>query len=149
MLLTLVPYPLRRSVGCVHADRGKAGFQPALGPGSPAHILPLGIGQHVFGRDRYNIWDGPPTRTAPSSNWPDELHTDRVHLEMTGDADGPGKIASCEPLAEWRAEAVTGIRQHGTEANTGRDYVASANRSKRRTRGSLLDADQGSRSDAD
>jgi hypothetical protein len=52
MLLTLVPYPLRGSVGCAHANSGKAGFQPALRPVSPAHILPLGIGQHVFGRDR-------------------------------------------------------------------------------------------------
>src|SRR6266487_1164761 len=64
-----------------------------------------------------------PTRTAPSSNWPDELHTDRVHLEMTGDADGPGQAANCEPLAERRAEAVTSIRQHATEADTGRDYA--------------------------
>jgi len=46
MLLTLVPYPLRRSVGCAHADSGKASFQPALRPVSPAHILPLGIGQN-------------------------------------------------------------------------------------------------------
>jgi len=34
--------------GLAHADSGKAGFQPALRPVSPAHILPLGIGQHVF-----------------------------------------------------------------------------------------------------
>src|SRR5665811_786906 len=43
MLLTLVPDPLRRSVRCTHSDGGKAGFQPALRPVSPAHSLPLGI----------------------------------------------------------------------------------------------------------
>src|SRR6266496_4032347 len=42
---------------------------------------------------------------------------------MTGDADGPGQAANCEPLAERRAEAVTSIRQHATEADTGRDYA--------------------------
>ena len=36
MLLTLVPDPLRRSVGDPHADRGKAGFELALRAGSPA-----------------------------------------------------------------------------------------------------------------
>ncbi len=50
VLLTHVPDPLRRPVGSTHTDRGKAGFQPALGPVSPAHSLPLGISQHVFGR---------------------------------------------------------------------------------------------------
>jgi len=49
MLLTLVPDPLRWSVGDPHADGGKAGFELAFRPGSPAHRLPLGIGEHVFG----------------------------------------------------------------------------------------------------
>jgi hypothetical protein len=30
---------------------------------------------------------------------------------------------TCEPLAERRTEAVTSIRQHATEADTGRDYA--------------------------
>src|SRR4249919_1123742 len=30
-----------------HANRGEARFQPTLGPVSPTHILPLGVGQHV------------------------------------------------------------------------------------------------------
>ena len=50
VLLTHAPDPLRRSVGGTHPDRGKAGFQPALRAVSPAHNLPLGVGQHVFGR---------------------------------------------------------------------------------------------------
>ena len=49
MLLTLVPDPLRWSVGDPHADGGKASFELAFRPGSPTHSLPLGIGQHVFG----------------------------------------------------------------------------------------------------
>jgi hypothetical protein len=34
------------------ADSGKAGFELALRPGPPAHHLPFGSGQHVFGRHR-------------------------------------------------------------------------------------------------
>ena len=52
MLLTFIPYPLRRSVGGAHADSSKSGFEPAFRPASPAHIFPLGIGQHVFSRYR-------------------------------------------------------------------------------------------------
>src|SRR5437870_13802574 len=52
MLLALVPDPLRWSVGYADTDSGKAGFELAFRPGSPAHSLPLGIGQHVFGRYR-------------------------------------------------------------------------------------------------
>jgi hypothetical protein len=48
----------------------------------------------------------------PSSNWPDQLDPDRVHLEVTRDTNGPGKSACREPLSKRRAEAVSGIRQH-------------------------------------
>src|SRR3954471_15784799 len=61
--------------------------------------------------------------TAPSCNRPDQLDGDRVHLEMTRDAKGPGNATCREPLTERRAEAVTGIRQHTAEANTGRDHA--------------------------
>src|SRR5947208_9766927 len=62
----------------------------------------------------------PPSRAAPLGNGPDELHADRVYLEVTRDADGPGKLASREPLAKRRAQPVTGVRQHTAEAHTGR-----------------------------
>jgi len=52
MLLALILDPLRWSIGGTDADSGKAGFEFAFRPGSPAHRLPLGIGQHVFGRHR-------------------------------------------------------------------------------------------------
>ena len=52
MLLTFIPYPLRRSVGGAHTDSSKSGFEPAFRPASPAHIFPLGIGQHVFSHYR-------------------------------------------------------------------------------------------------
>src|SRR6202043_1370086 len=52
MLLTFVPYPLRRSVGCTHTDSSKAGFQPVFRPAAPTHSSPLGCGQHVFSRYR-------------------------------------------------------------------------------------------------
>jgi hypothetical protein len=49
MLLTLVTDPLRWSVGDPHTDGGKASFELAFGPGTPAHRFPLGIGEHIFG----------------------------------------------------------------------------------------------------
>ena len=52
MLLTLVPDPLRRSVGDTHADSGKSGLELPFRTGSPTDGVPLGIGQHVFGRHR-------------------------------------------------------------------------------------------------
>ena len=52
MLLTFIPYPLRRPVGDAHTDSSKSGFQPAFRPAAPAHSSPLGSGQHVFGRYR-------------------------------------------------------------------------------------------------
>ena len=39
--------------------RGEASFQPTLGAVSPTHILPLGIGQHVFGRPRQDVRNVP------------------------------------------------------------------------------------------
>src|SRR6516162_3970004 len=50
---------------------------------------------------------------------PNQLHANGVHLEVTRDTNGPGKLASREPLAEWRAHSVTGIRQYTTEVDTG------------------------------
>jgi hypothetical protein len=51
----------------------------------------------------------PLTGTAASGNRPDHLHIDRVHLEVPRDTDCPGKFASCEPLAERRAQPITSI----------------------------------------
>ena len=50
MLLTLVPDSLWWSIGCADADSSKACLELAFRPSSPAHSLPLGIGQHVCGR---------------------------------------------------------------------------------------------------
>ena len=55
MLLTLVPDPLRSSVGCTHTDRGKTGFELSFRASTPTDVPPLGIGQHVFGRYRQNV----------------------------------------------------------------------------------------------
>ena len=38
--------------------------------------------------------------------------------EVSRDTNSPDKLASREPLAEWRAHSVTGIRQYTTEADT-------------------------------
>jgi hypothetical protein len=43
MLLTFVSDPLRWSVGDPHTDGGKASFELAFGPGTPAHRFPLGM----------------------------------------------------------------------------------------------------------
>jgi hypothetical protein len=119
MLLAHVFDPLRWSIGGPHANRGEASFQPALGAVSPTHILPLGVGQHIFGRPRQNIGNVPLAGTAPTGNRPDQLNPDRVNLQVTRDTDGPRQAACRKPLAERRAEAVTGIRQHTAEAHTG------------------------------
>src|SRR5262245_1270252 len=52
MLLTFVPYPLRRPVGDAHTDSSKPGFQPAFRAATPTHSSPLGTGQHAFSRYR-------------------------------------------------------------------------------------------------
>src|SRR6266849_1663919 len=47
MLLTFVPYPLRRSVRRKHTDGSKPGFQPPFRPAAPTHSSPLGFrGMH-------------------------------------------------------------------------------------------------------
>lgn len=65
----------------------------------------------------------PPSRAAALGNGPDQLHADRIHLEVMRDANRPGKIAGRKPLAERRAQPVTGIRQHTAEAHTGRHHA--------------------------
>src|SRR6202048_212240 len=64
----------------------------------------------------------PPTRAAPLSNGPDETHVDRG-LQVTRDAARPSKMASREALAKRRAQPVTCICQHTTEAHAGRGHA--------------------------
>ena len=119
MLLALILDPLGRSVGDPHPNGGKTSFQSTLGPVSPTHILPLGIGEHVFGGPRQEVRNIPLAGTPSHSNRPDQFDADRVHLEMTRDANGPGQPACREPLSKGRTEAVSCIRQHTTEAHAG------------------------------
>src|ERR1700688_5203115 len=121
MLLAHVLDPLRRSISGRHANRAEASFQPSLGPVSPTHILPLGIGQHVFGRRRQYIWNVPLAGTTSTGDRPDQFNLHRINLLVTRDTDGPGEAACRAPLTERRAEAVTGIRQHTAKAHTGGD----------------------------
>ena len=97
MLLALVLDPLRRSISGPHANRGEASFQPALGPVSPTHIFPLGIGQHVFGRHRQYIGNLPLAGTTPTGNRPDQLYPDRINLLVTRDTDGQAKPRVASP----------------------------------------------------
>src|SRR5271154_1948532 len=119
MLLALVLDPLRRSISSPHANRGEASFQPTLGPVSPTYILPLGIGQHVFGRRRQYIGNVPLAGTTSTGDRPDQFNSNRINLLVTRDTDGPGQAACREPLTERRAEAITGIRQHTAKTHTG------------------------------
>ena len=52
MLLTLVPDPLRRSVGYPHAHSSKTSLELSFRAGAPNDGVPFGMGQHVFGRYR-------------------------------------------------------------------------------------------------
>ena len=90
MLLTLVPDPLRWSVGNTHADGGKTSLELPLRTGAPTDGMPLVIGQHVFGRDRQNVRDVPLTRTTALGYRPDHLHIGRVNLEVPRNPDRPG-----------------------------------------------------------
>ena len=69
----------------------------------------------------------PPTGTATIGHRPHELHPDRIDLridlEMTRHTDCPSKTAGGEPLTERRAQAISGIRQHTAEADTGCDHA--------------------------
>ena len=51
MLLTLVPDPLRRSVGNPHADGGEASLELSFCSDAPTDVPPRGVGQHGFRRD--------------------------------------------------------------------------------------------------
>src|SRR5215471_15327664 len=124
MLLTLIPYSLGRSIGGAHTDSSKSGFQPAFRPAAPTHSSPFGIGQHVFSRHRENIWHVPLTGPPPHfGTRPNELNVDGVHLEVTRDANRPGKLARRKTLTERRAEPVTGIRQHTAKTHADRYHA--------------------------
>ena len=93
MLLAQVLDPLRWSISGPHANRGEASFQPALGPVSPTHILPLGIVQHVFGRSRQYIGNVPLAGTTSTGDRPDQFNLHRINLLVTRDTDGPDQAA--------------------------------------------------------
>src|SRR5262249_17741891 len=121
MLLTLVPDPLRWSVGAPHADSSKTSLELSFRSGAPSDVPPSAIGQHVFSRHREDVRNVPLTGTAASGNRPDHLHIGRVYLEVPRDIDCPNQFASREPLAERRAQPITGIRQDAAKAYAGRD----------------------------
>src|SRR5262249_19600568 len=96
MLLTLVPDPLRWSVGDPHADSSKTSLELSFRSGAPSDVPPSAIGQHVFSRHREDVRNVPLTGTAASGNRPDHLHIGRVYLEVPRDTDCPNQFASRE-----------------------------------------------------
>ena len=48
MLLTFIPYPLRRAVGGPDTESSKLGFKPTFRPATPTHGFPFGAGEHLF-----------------------------------------------------------------------------------------------------
>src|SRR6266436_2834139 len=52
MLLTLVPNPLRWSVGNPHTNSSKTSLELSFRAGAPTDGAPFGVGQHIFGRYR-------------------------------------------------------------------------------------------------
>src|SRR5262249_49726194 len=121
MLLTLVPDPLRRSVGDPHANSSKTSLELSFGAGAPTDGPPSGVGQHVLRRYRQNIRDMPPTWAAPLGHRPDHPHIGRVDLEVARYPDRPVQFTCRERLTELRAHPVTSIRQDAPEAHTGRN----------------------------
>src|SRR5262249_47697493 len=100
MLLTLVPNPLRWSVGDPHANSSKASLGLSFRAGTPTDGVPFDMGQHVFGWYRENVRNVPLTRTTTLGNRPDHPHIGRVHLKVARDTDRPGQFTSCESLSE-------------------------------------------------
>src|SRR5215510_8013433 len=123
MLLAFVLDALRRAIGCAHPDRGEAGLELSLRAGAPGDGLPLGTGQHVLGCDRQDIGNRALTRTPAPGDGEDQLHTDRVYLEVTGDADSPDQVATRQLLAERRALPIASIGQHTAKASTACDQA--------------------------
>jgi len=81
MLLTLVPDPLRWSVGDPHANSSKTSLELSLGADAPTDGAPFGIGQHVFCRYRQNIWDVSLSGTTALGHRPNHLHIGRVDFK--------------------------------------------------------------------
>ena len=48
MLLTFIPYSLRRAVGGADTESSKTNFKPTFRPATPTHSFPFGAGQHLF-----------------------------------------------------------------------------------------------------
>src|SRR5262245_13744667 len=82
------------------------------------HLPSASMSSAAIERDVRNV---PLTGTAASGNRPDHLHIGRVYLEVPRDTDCPNQFASREPLAERRAQPITGIRQDAAKAYAGRD----------------------------
>src|SRR6185369_14025919 len=95
----------------------KRAFNRPLVPFRQLTFWPLGVGEHVFGCTRQDVRNVPLAGPPASSNRPDQLDVDRVHLEVTRDADGPGQPACRKPLSKRRTEAVSCIRKYITEAH--------------------------------
>src|SRR5258705_8037449 len=112
MLLAHVLDPLRWSIGGPHANSGEASFQPTLGAVSPTHILPLGIGQHIFGRPRQDIRNVPLAASAPAGNRTDHINPGRKHLPGERDSCCPDPTPCLEALTGPRAQSVTNIPHH-------------------------------------
>ena len=122
MLLAFIVDTLGRAIGGAHPHGGEARFQSTLGPMAPTDRPPPGLGQHLFGRRRQDVWNGVLPRTAATGNEKDKLRIDRIGLLMTGDSDRPGKTASREGLAEGSAQPIAGIGQHTAKAHTSRNH---------------------------
>lgn len=52
MLLTFIPYSLRRAVGGADTESSKTSFKLTFRPATPTHGFPFGAGQHLFCRNR-------------------------------------------------------------------------------------------------
>src|SRR5262249_21940343 len=63
----------------------------------------------------------PLTGTTAYGNRPDHPHIRRINLEVPRNPNRPDQFARRKPLAERRAQPITGIRQDAAKTYTGRD----------------------------
>ena len=109
--MALVLDPLWWSVCGPHANCGETCFQPTLGPLSPTHILPFGVGQRVFGR-LDSISGMCRSRGRPRSAIGKISFTPPDIPSGDEDTDCPTNAARRETLTEWRAGPIRHLPAH-------------------------------------
>src|SRR3712207_1459745 len=100
-----------RAVADPDAGRREPGGECPLGAVPPRHPPPGEVGQHRLGLAGFLVRHRAPL--APTGRDEPDVHA--VDLLVARDAHGPNQASRVQLMAERRARAVSGIRQHDAE----------------------------------